>query len=686
MKKAFGWVLMIVCGFLAFVHFLCIPVFLTAENMNLGQRIFSVLDGLFFGVVFGYLAYWGNCLRTGKNWKNKKGTNPKPTMDPPPEQSADNPRNTWTRDVPASDYLDDVTFIKIMRHIAVPDSVWQQYDVLLDAQSYGWDTMKDWADYMASADLEQITEVETGTMGTEKQNVTQSYTAHGGKCKETPELDVEQGMLSIAGISRILQLPVKIVWINQTRILRLFTIKEDDLQMRKYVETMARRSFGTENAMKLGKPAPSKETPAPEKAPSQPAPEKKTQSLNLGTFAFTDADRQRLAALPTKGLPEKLDNAQAQMALLDALDAVMDTAIVRLKTDEFWNVPEEMPEEKKTNRFHVTVATVILTVNTTLAVTNPDFLKRKVENADFSQLLNAWTVLNYYSNVIKPDYSENIRHFRDYIHNALLTRYSGAGGKYLVPVKLDGTGIHVKSAALLEWLKANPLSRQYELYGVMALTEKEPVITLYEDGVKTREYRLQTENDEDFTGKYFRIGVRIGMQGDPSVPAAQIDGFISDTPEERTMNTRDVGYRMEGHFLNCGGENAKKRREMNRGQDLPMKALKYVGYTIPSNIRLIGICPDCGKSFTFHGYCVYMGQQDAAYSDDGLDCCTITDPNISRDEWKYEEDGKTFRFYNSFCCPHCGTPYIDYRRFPKNKVFGVCGCVHLGRRMYSAKI
>lgn len=293
--------------------------------------------------------------------------------------------------------------------------------------------------------------------------------------------------------------------------------------------------------------------------------------------------------------------------------------------------------------------------------------------------------VNENSNVVKPNYSENIRNFRDYIHNALLSRYGGAGGKHLVPAKLEGNGIHVKSAALLEWLKCNPLAGQYELYGVMLLTEKEPVITLYEDGVKTREYRLQTENEEDFTGKYFHIGIRMRMHGNPSIPVAQIDGFLSDTPEDRRMTSDDIGYRMEGHFLNCGGENAKVRREINRGQDLPMKALKYVGYTTPSSIRMIGICPDCGKSFSFHSYCVYMAQYDVAYSDDGQDCCQIADHNVANDDWKYEVDGKTFRYYNSFCCPHCGTPYIDYRKFPGNKKFGVCGCVHLGRKIYTAE-
>lgn len=413
--------------------------------------------------------------------------------------------------------------------------------------------------------------------------------------------------------------------------------------------------------------APAKPAPAqsPEKTPKQ-INRVENAKLHLGSYSFSEADRQKLKALPKQGLPEKADTADAQSALPDALDAVMNTTAIRQKTDSF-----------RGNRL-----ALILAVEASLSAQNPEFLTRKVENADFDQLLNAWTVLNDCAGAVTQGNTEKIRHFRDYIHNALLTRYGGSQGQHLVPAKLEGTGIHLDSRALTEWLKCNRLAAQYQLLGVIPLAEKEPVITLYEDGVKTRTYRLETEKDEDFTGKYFRISIRMGPQGNPSVPVAQIDGFISDTPEDRKMTLQDVGYRFEGHFLACGGESTKMRQEMNLEQDLPVKALKYPGYTTPSNVRLIGICPECGKSFCFYGYGFYMGQNEVAYSDDGLDCCQVSAHDVAREDWKCEVDGKTFRYYNAFCCPHCGTPYIDYRKFPETKKFGVSGCVHLGRKVY----
>ena len=406
-------------------------------------------------------------------------------------------------------YLDDNTFIQNIHHLNTP--VWHQYDVLLDAQNYGWEDMKDWADYMADEDLENISEVTVGIIGLSETNIEESYRLHGRSLRQIPELQEEHGTLSIAGVSKTLAVPVKIIWFNQTRSLRFFTLIDDTLLMKKYAETVVRRSFNTENAMKLGKPLPA-------------------------------------------------------------------------------------PRE---------------------------------------------------------------------------------------PVTFSGQTVAICSDAFALWRSKNRFQQQFECTGVIPLTQKEPVITLVDDDIQTRQFVLQTEGDEDFTGKYFHISVRLGISSHSQAPIAQIDGFISDTPEVRAFSAKDIGYRMEGYFLRSSNK-AALYYETLRGQDLPAKALRYPGYTTPSNVRLMGICPDCGKSFCFHGYAFYMIQEDVAYSDDGLDCCAISDPTIDKHTWVYEADRKNFRYYNSFCCPHCGTPYIDYKKYPENKVFGVSGCVHLGRKYYQA--
>ena len=167
---------------------------------------------------------------------------------------APNKSITKAAEIPTSEYLDDITFIREIKHITA--GPWHQYDVLLAARGYGWNMMKDWADYMSDADLEHISQVTTGSLGVQERDITRSYNDNGGKCKSTPELNLEMGVLSIAGMSKTLRAPMKIVWINQTQVLRFFTLVEDELLIKKYVETTIRRTFGTDNAMKLGKPIP----------------------------------------------------------------------------------------------------------------------------------------------------------------------------------------------------------------------------------------------------------------------------------------------------------------------------------------------------------------------------------------------------------------------------------------------
>lgn len=313
-------------------------------------------------------------------------------------------------------------------------------------------------------------------------------------------------------------------------------------------------------------------------------------------------------------------------------------------------------------------------------------LLEKIKKTNTEALIKSWIVIVFYCGILKPEYKINLEKYVRIVVDEIYNRkFIIPIKKFDLPVEYVNNNIYIDSANLFKWKKQNPDIPQYELCGALPLTEKQPVICLYEDGVKTREYCLQTEGDEDFTGKYFLISVRLGILGNPAAPIAQIDGFVSDTPEERKMTANDIGYRMEGHFLVCGGDTGRQIYEKIRGQDLPMKGLKYPGYTTPSNIRLIGICPDCGKSFCFHGYAFYMAQSDVGYSDDGLDCCEIQAYDIDKDTWIYETEGKTFRYYNSFNCPHCGAPYIDYKKYPQNKVFGVSGCVHLGRTPYKAK-
>ena len=157
----------------------------------------------------------------------------------------------------AESMLDDISYIQEIKHQHgnVGNVVWQQYDILLAAQHYDWWTMVDWAAYMESADINMIESVVVADLaeaiGTELVHV---YNQDKVGLKNFEKLKEEQARLSIYGHSHTLNSSVQIVWFNQTRVLRVITLIDDEIYITKYVETLIRRTFGTKDAMKLAKP------------------------------------------------------------------------------------------------------------------------------------------------------------------------------------------------------------------------------------------------------------------------------------------------------------------------------------------------------------------------------------------------------------------------------------------------
>ena len=153
--------------------------------------------------------------------------------------------------------LDEVSYIQQMKQLYgnVGNAFWKQYDILLATQHYGWETMVDWAAYMESADFDKIDSIAVANP-TDDEGIELAHVYNQNKVglKNIEWLKEEYGILSIAGHSRTLNDSVKIVWYNQTNTLRLFTHINDEVLVTKYVETLIRRTFGTNDAMKLAKP------------------------------------------------------------------------------------------------------------------------------------------------------------------------------------------------------------------------------------------------------------------------------------------------------------------------------------------------------------------------------------------------------------------------------------------------
>ena len=156
----------------------------------------------------------------------------------------------------ADTMLDDTSYIQEMKHLYgnVGIAFWQQYDILLATQPYGWDTMVDWAAYMELADIDKIDSIIVGDLNVDNGiELAHVYNQNKVGLKNYERLKEECGMLSIVGHSRTLNDSIKIVWANQTSVLRLFTHINDETLITKYVETVIRRTFGTKDSMKLAK-------------------------------------------------------------------------------------------------------------------------------------------------------------------------------------------------------------------------------------------------------------------------------------------------------------------------------------------------------------------------------------------------------------------------------------------------
>lgn len=156
----------------------------------------------------------------------------------------------------AETILDDTSYIQEMKHLSVKVGfvLWQQYDFLLATHPYFWEYMVDWADYMETADFDSLESLQIGALCENDLELAHVYNQNKVGLKNFERLKEEMGSLSIAGHSRTLNDSVKIVWFNQTRVLRVFTLINDETLITKYVETLIRRTFGTPDSMKLAKP------------------------------------------------------------------------------------------------------------------------------------------------------------------------------------------------------------------------------------------------------------------------------------------------------------------------------------------------------------------------------------------------------------------------------------------------
>jgi len=114
-----------------------------------------------------------------------------------------------------------------------------------------------------------------------------------------------------------------------------------------------------------------------------------------------------------------------------------------------------------------------------------------------------------------------------------------------------------------------------------------------------------------------------------------------------------------------------------------MRGLHFGGTVIPAGVRIVCVCDRCNLSFTLQHFHAGFSEVQYFYSEDGSETLIVPygaienmprqlqqviDPDLLREveaELPAPLHGKgEFGYYNSFPCPHCHAPFID---FEKNK-------------------
>ena len=207
-------------------------------------------------------------------------------------------------------------------------------------------------------------------------------------------------------------------------------------------------------------------------------------------------------------------------------------------------------------------------------------------------------------------------------------------------------------------------------------------------------YKIEFQNEKkNLKSKYIHLCIQIQNNY-----GLVIDGEIDDSPVRKEKKLYDMdGIRFQPIVLNSNNNIPDFK-----GMGLFSRGLHFSGFVTPSNIRLSCICDECKKSFNIKSYHAGNGHFQYFYSDDGNE--TLMVPyyeiedmpgqlckNISRttvekvDSFLAKKGYGRFKFYNSFRCPYCKAPYIDFQKHPEIREYEYYANVFLNKKMVEYK-
>ena len=235
-------------------------------------------------------------------------------------------------------------------------------------------------------------------------------------------------------------------------------------------------------------------------------------------------------------------------------------------------------------------------------------------------------------------------------------------------VKIIGTDIYISTGLL---------KKEREVNHVFDFNEAQPTIRVFENNKLKREFLIETLTENpDLSGQFFHSSIRILKNN-----IVMIDGIISKESNKCPVWTDDKyeAIRLEPFFLSDN----EAQNEKLKGTGLFQRGLHFSGTVTPSEVRSVCICDSCQKSFTLQHFHTGFSEAQYFYSADSKKTLIVPIGQIENMPFQLQEtvDQKTlnrfevllqkstnghgdFKYYNSFKCPHCSSPFID---FEKNK-------------------
>lgn len=255
-------------------------------------------------------------------------------------------------------------------------------------------------------------------------------------------------------------------------------------------------------------------------------------------------------------------------------------------------------------------------------------------------------------------------------------------------ISIEGTNIFIDTSRIDQTAPQKPFEIDY----VIHIVDDCPSLQVYEDNVLVRTYNIEpTENGLKLNNNYLHVSLRIST-------AFQMDSILSEA-KVTTYKLREEfreGIRFQPFFIPFSGENNNKLK----GLGLLTRGLHFPARVTPGSIRLCYICDYCAKSFTVRTFHAGFSDVEYFYSNDSAETLVLpfdqlkyvpphTDKKIDIEKLKVMEEylpypkfGKgKFKYFNSFKCPYCLKPYIDFESHPEIRPHEYYGIYSLPDRL-----